>query len=99
MSISLIRVGGDNPTILISVRPSNNVTEFCGLCGSRSGDLLKADGSIVDRNDVDQTQEFARSYIVEPSEQILRPQRKECGKSKTILSLLFASLYEHLHTT
>ena len=94
--MSLIRAGGDNPTILISVRPSNNVTEFCGLCGSRSGDLLKADGSIVDRNDVDQTQEFARSYIVEPSEQILRPQRKECGKSKTnntpLCSLLFASL-------
>ena len=75
---------GEDSSIQIDVRTSNSseIENFCGLCGSRSGDLLKRDGSIANRNDLSQVQEFAQSYLVEPREQILRPQRKECGEPK-----------------
>ena len=72
-------VGGDNPSIQIGVRSTNNATEFCGLCGSRSGQLLRRDHSIADRSDQQQREEFAQSYLVEARNQILRPQRRECG--------------------
>ena len=90
----LICVGGDTPSILVSVSPSDDNVDFCGLCGSRTGTLLKPDGTEVDRNDVNQREEFARCYVVEPREQILRPQRTECGTSisyKTVL-LVFCCL-------
>ena len=81
--IILIGAGGDSPSIQIGVRASQNATEFCGLCGSHSGQLLKLDGSVADRTDMAQREDFARSYEVDPRDQILRPQRRECGKCKT----------------
>ena len=71
---------GDNPSIEINVRSSSNATEFCGLCGSRSGQLLRPDGTVANRDDVAEREQFTRSYLVEPRYQILRPQRRECGK-------------------
>ena len=72
-------VGGENPSIQIGVRSANNATEFCGLCGSRSGQLLRRDGIIADRTDFSQREAFAQSYLVEARDQILRRQRRECG--------------------
>ena len=77
-----IGAGDDNSSIQIGVRASQNATEFCGLCGSRSGELLKLDGSVADRTDMAQRKDFARSYEVDPRDQILRLQRRECGKCK-----------------
>ena len=73
---------GDNPSIEISIQTSNNsaISNFCGLCGSRSGSLLRRDGTVANMMNMTQVQEFAQSYLVEPRDQILRPQRKECGE-------------------
>ena len=71
---------GDNPSIEINVRSSSNETEFCGLCGSRAGQLLGPDGTIYDRNDMAQRERFTQRYTVDARDQILRPQRRVCGK-------------------
>ena len=71
----------ENPSIQVNVQaPNDTLLNFCGLCGSRFGDLVKPDGSIVQMMDMAAVQNFAQSYLVEPREQILRPQRRECGK-------------------
>ena len=73
-----IQTGGDNPFIQINARsPNDSLLENCGLCGSRSGQLLKRDGTVISMTEA---QQFANCYLVEPRDQILRPQRKECGK-------------------
>ena len=75
-------VGDANPTILISVRTPNNsaISNFCGLCGSRSGSLLRRDGTEADPRNMAEVQSFASSYAVPARDQVLRPQRTECGK-------------------
>ena len=73
-------IGGESPSIQIGVRSANNATEFCGLCGSRSGQLLRRDGNVADRSDFQQRENFTQSYLVEARDQILRPQRRECGR-------------------
>ena len=75
-------VGDVDPTILISIRTPNNsaISDFCGLCGSRSGSLLRRDGTEADATSMAEVQSFATSYAVPARDQILRPQRRECGK-------------------
>ena len=75
-------VGDANPTILISIRTPNNsmISNFCGLCGSRSGSLLRRDGTEADPTNMAEVQSFATSYAVPARDQILRPQRRECGR-------------------
>ena len=77
---------GDNPSIEINVRSSSNETEFCGLCGSRTGQLRRPDGTIADRNDMAQREMFTRLYTVDARDQILRPQRRVCGKYMYFMS-------------
>ena len=78
---------GENPSIQINVEaPNDTVLNFCGLCGSRNGDLVRPDGSIAQRMDFAAVQSFAQSYLVEPRDQILRPQRRECGKYTMLYS-------------
>ena len=81
--LSLFLLVGDvNPTILISVRTPNSsaISNFCGLCGSRSGSLLRRDGTEADPRNMAEVQSFASSYAVPARDQVLRPQRTECGK-------------------
>ena len=75
-------VGDADPTILISIRTPNNsaISNFCGLCGSRSGSLLRRDGTEADATNMAEVQSFAISYAVPARDQILRPQRRECGR-------------------
>jgi hypothetical protein len=84
-SFSVIHAkGGGNllNSIEISIETSNNsvISNYCGLCGSRSGRLLQRDGTVANMMNMKQVQAFAQSYLVEPRDQTLRPQRKECGK-------------------
>jgi hypothetical protein len=69
-------------TILISIRtPMNSaISNFCGLCGSRSGSLLRRDGTEADATNLAELQSFAASYAVPASDRMLRPQRRNCGK-------------------
>ena len=75
-------IGDVDPTILISIRTPNNsaISDFCGLCGSRSGSLLRRDGTEADATSMAEVQSFISSYAVPARDQILRPQRRECGK-------------------
>ena len=75
-------IGDVDPTILISIRTPNNsaISDFCGLCGSRSGSLLRRDGTEANETILAEVQSFATSYAVPARDQILRPQRRECGK-------------------
>ena len=55
--------------------------DVCGLCGIANGTLVSSSGVIL--NDViNQTKvdAFADSWIQEPSKQVLRDDRRECGK-------------------
>ena len=80
-------VAGENPLIQINVEATNDtLLNLCGLCGSRNGDLVRPDGSIAQRMNLAAVQSFAQSYLVEPREQILRPQRRECGKYTMLYS-------------
>ena len=60
--------------------------DLCGLCGSSTGSLIGSDGvrvtDVMDRMQVDT---FSSSWLVEPSQQILRDDRRECGKLKSFL--------------
>ena len=75
-------IGGDNPSIQISIRTPNmsGISNFCGLCGSRSGSLLTRDGNVANEANMTDIQLFAESYLIKPRDQILRPQRRECGE-------------------
>ena len=86
-------VGGDDPSIQISLRTPNNsaISDFCGLCGSRSGSLLKRDGTVADMMNMAEVQDFAQSYLVEPRYQILRAQRKECGEYVFVICCMHVS--------
>ena len=77
-----LTIGDSNPSIVIGIRTSNNsgITNFCGLCGSRTGSLLRRNGSVANMTNMAEIQSFAQSYLVEPRDQVLRPQRRECGK-------------------
>lgn len=65
----------------LNLSDSGLLQETCGLCGSKSGQLLFSDRStqavIGNRSSIDL---FADSWRVNPGEQILRETRKECGK-------------------
>ena len=83
---------GDERNISISVNTGaittngSEIHDFCGLCGNRNGDLLKRDGSIANITNMAEVQNFAQCNLVEPRDQILRPQRRECGESVIVLS-------------
>ena len=66
----------------------SGISDFCGLCGSRLGSLLRRDGSVANEADMTEVQNFAQSYLVEPRDQILRPQRRECGEYGRLWVLL-----------
>ena len=70
----------------IDIRVRSGVT--CGLCGRRNGTLVSAGGDVLD-DVMNQTKvnNFASSWQRAPSDQILRDDRRECGKSLSFLSL------------
>lgn len=54
--------------------------EVCGLCGKLSGQLVYSDAVTTVKTGVRESiQMFARSWQVDPGEQILRKQIRECG--------------------
>ena len=60
-------------------------TRACGLCGNSDGTLLQADlVTVTNIKDQLQVMQFVEGYTVEASEQYLRGQRRECGKSSMI---------------
>ena len=84
-----ITVGAEeDASIAINVQTptGSEIQDFCGLCGNRNGDLLKRDGSLANITNMAEVQNFAQCNLVEPRDQILRPQRRECGESVIVLS-------------
>ena len=81
IQIHRLRDGDDNTLVVNASRTDTPVPEVCGLCGTLEGELLFSDrsttASIVDRSEVDR---FADSWRVNPGEQFLREQRRECGE-------------------
>ena len=64
---------------------NTNSGKVCGLCGSLNGDLVHSDAvTIVQERTREHLQMFARSWQVNPGEQILRQQTRECGETDTI---------------
>ena len=56
--------------------------DVCGLCGSQNGELLYSDAvTIVEQRTREHLQEFAQSWQVNPGEQILRQQTRDCGEA------------------
>ena len=63
--------------VKILVKPGQ---ELCGLCGGVDGTLVSSDGVIL--NDVvnqSKVDAFVNSWKQEPSKQVLRSDRRECG--------------------
>ena len=80
IQIYRLRDGDENALVVNASRLGSPVREVCGLCGTLDGELLFSDrsttASILDRSQVDR---FADSWRVNPGEQFLREQRRECG--------------------
>ena len=74
----------DSDMIMISIRTGN----ICGLCGDLNGNLYSSNGMRLD-DVMNQTKvnSFASSWQRAPSEQILRDDRRECGKYMNIQSI------------
>ena len=71
-----------NHFIEVTVSPDSNLNgKTCGLCGSNlNGELLfRNQSTVFNIMDMAQATAFANSWLVEPSNQILRDLRSECG--------------------
>ena len=65
----------------IVIRSAVHSSDLCGLCGNKDGLLNSSSGQrVTDIMDPIQIETFASSWKVEPSEQILREDRRKCGK-------------------
>ena len=65
----------------IVIRSAVGSSDLCGLCGNKDGILNSSSGQrVTDIMDLIQIETFASSWKVEPSEQVLREDRRECGK-------------------
>lgn len=86
--ISILHVY-DGSGIFIRVTVTDNFPiTTCGLCGNRNGTLLHANLLTVASIDkVDEVTDFVNSYVVEPSQQYLRGQRRECGEYINIMAM------------
>ena len=71
---------GDPSSITVTVAAGGSLGETCGLCGTRSGDLRRADGSIADITDRTQVEAFTMDYLTPADQQALRPIRRECSE-------------------
>lgn len=76
-----VTLSRDSNSVNISITNNSAVSETCGLCGTRSGQLLFSDNeriaNIMNRTMVAM---FANSYLVPANQQVLRDARRECGK-------------------
>ena len=63
------------------VNTTSTSTQYNGLCGSSSGELIYSDCNTV-ANVANQTQvmEFANSHVVAARDQFLRDQSRQCGE-------------------
>ena len=70
----------------------------CGLCGSQDGELVYSDAvTIVEQRTRENLQEFAQSWLVNPGEQILRQQTRDCGKTQySFISYHYSCFYYFL---
>ena len=80
--IQVSRMFGTENAVVIELLSDSPTVEVCGLCGTERGRLLFSDrdtvGDILDPRSVE---EFAQSWRVNPLEQVLGPQRRECGRA------------------
>ena len=79
-------------SLVIDMTEYNDVSsdEVCGLCGSLDdGELVHRDAvTIVKERTRQELQAFARSWQVNPVEQILRQQTRECGEEKSYKTII-----------
>ena len=65
-------------SVAIYVRPD---IELCGLCGNTNGTLVSSDGNyLTDLINQTKVNAFANSWQRQPYQQVLREDRRECGK-------------------
>ena len=65
-------------SVSIYVRQDN---ELCGLCGNTNGTLVSSDGNrLTDLMNQTKVNAFANSWQRQPYQQVLREDRRECGK-------------------
>ena len=79
---------GDPASITVEYSTGSSLGETCGLCGTQTGQLRRADGSIADITDREQVEAFTMDYLTPADQQALRPVRRECSKYT----------YTHTHT-
>ena len=60
----------------------SSLLETCGICGTRSGELLSLSGEIA--SSPSERTAFVESYRVPVDDMSLRPLRQECGESAAI---------------
>ena len=68
----------------LTISTDNNTLDLAGLCGNLTGELVYPDCTdiFVPGDSMD---EFIHSFKVKPSDQVLRDERKECGKHKGLI--------------
>ncbi len=81
IEITRVKDGGNESALFINVTSDDTPIEVCGLCGTLSGTLLYSDRNTAARymNSME-VEMFADSWRVNPSEQFLREQERECGE-------------------
>ena len=72
-----------------TVNTSSTVSQYTGLCGSFSGDLIYSDcNTVANITNMTQVMEFANSHVVAARDQFLRDQTRECGEYTYIYTML-----------
>ena len=67
--------------IINATEYSRELGELCGLCGTLDGELVYSDAmTILNFRTLNSIEDFARSWLVTPENQITRENRRECGK-------------------
>jgi hypothetical protein len=72
----------------IAIQVNSNSFPFNGLCGGFDGDFLYSDCiRKANRSDLSTLNNFIDSYYVQPPDQIIKPNREECGlvKNDTVI--------------
>lgn len=73
-----VSVERTSTSVSIYVRPDN---ELCSLCGNTNGTLVSSDGNrLTDLMNQTKVNAFANSWQRQPYQQVLREDRRECGK-------------------
>ena len=79
-----IRVMRTNTQVTVSIDGSSSLVRDCGLCGTRTGDLVLPNGNTV----TETSEQFITAFMSPPSDNFVLPNRDQCGECRQIVNFL-----------